>query len=543
MRKRQFGKTAFIGAVLLLCGMAVVYAGGRRADTGGRVTLEFLAPGSQVNDWDVVLNEVYKQTDSTLNIRINYVYAGFDDIGQRVSLRIAAGEQLDGAFVAQWTNPSMQQMISQGLLTNLDPYFNNDKYPGLKRYFPGEYLGNNSFSDAKNETHVYAVPFSNSYGVGQNAFYYRKDLANKYGVGEITSYEKMIQFFEAIKKNEPGMDPFVFLGSNDSISNTILSWYHTLPKTSEHNNQELQGTYVSVVVGDDGVAYAARHFIPALDPKYRSMLKGPYKDEDPLLQYKLSQEWYQKGYFEKDILNEKDNEGKFMAGRAASYTRGIDTYPGILNRFKASLPNAELGVFLYSDTVRLKTPKTEGVDFKAWNFLAVPSTSKYADRVMGFMEWIFADRKNHDLLEYGIEGKHWIATGEDKYDYPPGTDPATNYNFSGFLLTWNPLMNRYAADMPDNLVTALKNAGDASNFYKRVDAGFSFVSDQVATEMAKMNDLSAYYRAISNGVPTDLNAEVARIQRLYEEAGLEKVAAEVERQFNEFLKKNPYQGQ
>jgi putative aldouronate transport system substrate-binding protein len=433
-------------------------------------------------------------------------------------------------------------MISQGLLTNLDKYFRNSAYPGLKKYFPDEYLTNNSFMDARNENHVYAVPFTNSYGVGTNAIYYRKDLANKYGVGEIDSYEKLIQFFEAIRKNETGMNPFVFLGSNDSISSMILTIYHTIPKTSGHNDVGIGGG-VSVVIGDDGLAYAARHFVPAMDPKFRSMLKGPYKDEDPLLQHKLAQEWYQKGYYAKDILNEKDFEGQFMAGKAASFPRAIDTYPSILTRLQASIPNAELGVFVYSDTVRLQTPKTEGVDFKAWNFLAIPSTSKHADKVMGFMEWLFSDRANHDLLEYGIEGKHWIAAGDDKYDYPPGIDPAANYNFYGYILTWNPMLNRYLVSMPDNLVTALKRAGDAANFYKRIDAGFSFITDPVSTELAKINDLAAYARAISNGIPTNIESEVIRVQRLYEEAGIERVAAEVERQFNVFLKSNPYEGQ
>jgi putative aldouronate transport system substrate-binding protein len=111
MKKSHLGRVVCVSAALLLAGTAVLYAGGRKANAGGRpVTLEFLAPSpvSQVNDFEAVLNEVYKQTDSTLNIRINYVFTTFDDIGQKVSLRIAAGEQLDGAFVAQWTNPNMQ---------------------------------------------------------------------------------------------------------------------------------------------------------------------------------------------------------------------------------------------------------------------------------------------------------------------------------------------------------------------------------------------------------------------------------------------------
>jgi putative aldouronate transport system substrate-binding protein len=491
-----------------------------------------------------VWNEVYKQTDSTLNIRVRYVFTGFDDIGQRVSLRIASGEQLDGAFVAQWTNPSMQQMISQGLLTNLDKYFNNDAYPGLKKYFSPEYLSANSFTDVRNETHIYAIPLTNSYGTGISGFFYRKDLADKYGVEEINSYDKMIRYFEAIKRNEPGMIPYV-----DLAGGWIDDWQrlkHTIPQTSDHNTLEIGGIGNSglfVAIGDDGTAYASRHFIPAMDPKYRAMVKGPYKDEDPLAGYLLAREWYEKGYLEKDILNQKDHEGVFIAGRAASFSRAVDTYPNILNRFKTSLPNAELGVWLNSDTPRFNVPKVEGTAFTAWNFLAIPTTSKNADRVMALMEWIFSDRSHHDLLEYGIPGKHWIPTGNDKFDYQAGLDPAKYYNFSSYVLTWNPLLTRYSVNTPDFVVNTLVRAGDSSWFYKRADAGFSFVSDSVATEMAKINDLSALRGALRCGVPADTVNEVARVQRLYEEAGFAKIAAELERQFNEFLKTHPYEGQ
>jgi putative aldouronate transport system substrate-binding protein len=300
---------------------------------------------------------------------------------------------------------------------------------------------------------------------------------------------------------------------------------------------------VAVVVGDDGIAYASRHFIPAMDPKYRSLLKGPYKDEDPLLQYRLAKEWYDKGYVGKDILNEKDHEGKFIAGRAGSYNRAIDTYNFVLNRFKASLPNAELGVWIYSDTHRFNMSKVDGTGFNAWNFLGIPTTSKNIDRVMGFMEWIYNDRAHFDLLTYGIPGRHWIAVGNDKYDYPSGVNPAMNYDFHGYVLTWNTLLMRYPTDMPDFIVNAIVKAGDASAFYKRFDAGFSFVSDSVATEMAKLNDLLSYRRALEDGVVTNIEAEAARVQGLYEEAGFSKVATELERQINAFLKKNPYQGQ
>jgi putative aldouronate transport system substrate-binding protein len=541
-QKRKQAALLLSMAALFLAVTPAGYGGGRNQG-GGRTTLEFLAPSptSQVTDFEEVWNEVYKQTDSTLNTRVRYVFTGFDDIGQRVSLRIASGEQLDGAFVAQWTNPSMQQMISQGLLTNLDKYFNNDAYPGLKKYFSPEYLSANSFTDARNETHIYAIPLTSSYGTGIEGFYYRKDLADKYGVGEINSYDKMIQYFDAIKKNEPGMEPFVTI--DGLVPRVIRPTYHTIPKTSGHNDLNISGTQVWVAIGDDGVAYAARHFIPEMDPKYRSLLKGPYKDEDPLLMYRIARDWYEKEYVGREIHIEKDHEGKFMAGRAASYNRAVDTYPNILTRFKTSLPNGELGVWLSSDTSRYNVAKVEGTAFTAWNFLAIPTTSKNADRVMALMEWIFSDRSHHDLLEYGIQGKHWIPAGNDKFDYPAGLDPAKYYNFSSYVLTMNPLLTRYSVDTPDVIVNTLVRGGDSNWFYKRADTGFSFVSDSVATETAKLNDLAAYRLALEDGIYSNVEAEVARVQRLYDEAGFARVAAEVERQFNEFLKIHPYEGQ
>ncbi|MDR1540852.1 MAG: ABC transporter substrate-binding protein [Clostridiales bacterium] len=510
-----------------------------------RVTLEFLAPSpvSQVNDWDVMLEELYRRTDDILNIRINYVFTTFDDIGQKISLKMSAGEQLDGAFVAQWTTPSMQQMISQGLLTNLDGYFNNDAYPGLKQYFSKEYVETNSFTDANNESHLYAIPFTNNY-FDPWTIYYRKDLASKYGLGEIGSYDSLIEYMDAVKLNEPGMVPMSYLGSTDLASMQLLEVYRDIPKTSGHNEQVITGTGgVSIAIRDDGTAYASRHFVPGLDPEFYKLLKPPYNNEDPLLGFKLAREWYEKGYFEKDILSQKDHEGQFVAGKAAAYFRGVSTYTDTETRLTSSVPGAEMGVFILSGPIRFNTPKTQGVDFQAWNFLAIPTTSKYVDRVMAFMNWMYEDRSNHDLIEYGVEGKHWIKVGDDKYDIPEGVDPSANYNFYGYVLSWNPQLMRYSVNTPDFILDALKKMGDPEELYRNPASGFSFVSDSLLTEMAKINDLAAYNRALSNGVVADIEAEVERVQALYEEAGFLNVAEEVERQFNEYLKDHPYNGQ
>ncbi|MDR1639516.1 MAG: extracellular solute-binding protein [Clostridiales bacterium] len=514
-----------------------------------RVTLEFLAPApvTQFNDFEKVWEEVYKRTDSFLNVRVNYTLTTFDDVGQRIALKLNAGEQLDGAFVAPWTNPSLVQMISQGLLTNLDSYFGNPQYPGLADCFPADFLEANSFLDSSGSKHVYGVPFASSIASTGSALYYRKDLAEKYGIGEITSYETMIKYFDAILANEPGMYPFTISGAIDELApGWLASLYNEKSWTTDHNWKigPLDGTNgIYVAVGDDGKAYASRQFVPEYDPVYRAMLKGPYKDNDPLLFYNIAREWYTKGYFEKDILNQKDPEGQFVSGKAASFQRGLDTYIGIANRLEGSIAGAKIGAFITDRDIRLNTTKNAGSDFMAWNFLAVPTTSKNADRVMSLVNWIYESQENHDLLEYGIEGEHWIADGTDKFSYPEGSDPSTNYNFTGYILTWTPKYYRYASDIPDNIVTAMKKLGNIETVYKTYYAGFTFNPEPVQTELTRMNDVVAYRRALGCGVPEDINAEIDRIQKLFDEAGFAKVAEEVERQFNEFLKSNPYEGQ
>ena len=50
---------------------------------------------------------------------------------------------------------------------------------------------------------------------------------------------------------------------------------------------------------------------------------------------------------EPDILNQKDAEGQFVSGRAASFICGLDTYTNIRQRLLAGVPGAELGVWVY----------------------------------------------------------------------------------------------------------------------------------------------------------------------------------------------------
>ncbi len=502
------------------------------------VTLQFYLPPAQApNDMDAVLAEFEKQTKDILNTKIVFNWVDWGDLGSKVTMKLAAGEQIDSAFAAQWTNPTIQQDVSNGLFLNLDNYFLNDQYPGLKQAFPKQLLDNNAWTDANGENHYYSIPFIHTYSAITD-IEYRQDLADKYGIGVIDSWDKMEAYWDAIVKNEKGMIPFAWAGS----INNLAEWYNEweMPYTTKHNFNIPSG----LVIKDDGTVYKSKSIVAGLDPEFARALPEPLNTFDWYTGYAKAREWYAKGYLSKDVLSEKDGRPAFSAGKAASACASLDTYNADKTALESGVPGAKYGYFISPRAYREKAPGNYSSEFRSWNFACIPVTSKYADRTMDFYNWLFFDMENHDLFELGIKGKHWEAVGDDKFKTPDGVDPASNYNFGGFQLSWSSAMTRYPADIPDDVMAINKLASDPNFFYKNITAGFSFVTtDNIKAEQAKSNDLASLLNAPGCGVVADYKQAVADIQKKYDQAGKAKYDAELVKQFSEFLKNNPYQGQ
>ncbi len=500
--------------------------------------ITFVHPGDPATDMDVVLNEFYARTKDSLNVTLKFIYAGWDDIGQKVSLKISGGEKLDSAFLAQWTSPSIQDAAIDEQLLNLDKYFNNDDYPGLKAAFSEEYLSTNKFLGSDGEYHIYGIPFSNSYSAG-SYMYYRKDLADKYGI-TINSPEDLETYYDAILANETGMTPLAFLGSQDQLMGSIYK-NNVLAKHNTTSSGLLAG---GLIIKDDGTAYVSRSYLPALDPEYVKYMDANDKSlTNPYWGYEVATRFYEKGYVSKDVLNVQDAQAEFLAGRAGSVIRGADVFTTIASQFAQSLPEAELG-YLPLDTYMTGEPMGQQVTtFQAWNFATIPVTCKDPDRVMKFYDWIFSSKENHDLFELGVEGKHWNAVGEDKYEVTVNPDTGNNYNFGGYLMTWNPTIYRVSSTIPDDVLSYIKKFSEQDYFYKDVASGFTFDSEPVKTEVALISDIASIKSALGNGMIADFEAEITKLDEKLKKAGWEAYAQEFERQFNEFLKTHPYEGQ
>ncbi len=68
---------------------------------------------------------------------------------------------------------------------------------------------------------------------------------------------------------------------------------------------------------------------------------------------------------------------------------------------------------------------------------------------------------------------------------------ATNYNFPGYELTWNPNFIRYPKDYPENVLSVMKSANDTKSYYDPMLSGFRFNGDPVKNQLANPDFLTA----------------------------------------------------
>ncbi len=496
-----------------------------KAEPPEEVTLQFYLIHDQVpNRMQDVLDEFHNQTKDTLNTKININFVPWATAKEKLALKLASGDQVDVIFDAQWQ--TMSPNISKGMYTNLDKYFNNDEYPGLKKAFGPDYIENNKFVDGIGEKHIYGVPFTQTFGFLQGVLI-RKDLREKYGLPEIKSIAELEAYFDAVLANEKGVVPFGVNGSIPSLGNWLVS---NVPPASRlamlagevlpHFSINDDGTVNVVFAGED----------------ISSLEEGMNQKENFYLGEIKAREWYKKGYLEKDVISQKDPGGFFKAGKFAAVAADTANFLATNNELKAKVPGAEGELVYLVPGIMEGKPQSLLSDFKAWNFATIPASSKNADRVMKFFDWLNASQDNHDLFELGIKGKDWEPVGDNQYKVPDGVDPATVYNFPGYMLTWNPNFIRTNADLPATVVHINEYLGNTNNFVKSPFSEFSLNAEPIKNELTKVGQEFKKARTIAGlGLMDDYEGVYKTMIEKSKKLGLEKIRAEIKKQLDEYM--------
>lgn len=451
------------------------------------------------------LNEKLKK-DINATIELNYI--GWGDVQSKYPLLLAAGEDVDFIFSADW-NYYVEQ-ANKGAFYELKP-------EDIAKYMPKKSaaIDPSAWEEAKINGKIYMIPKTTP---DSNVFVsvLRKDIMAEAGLTEVKSLSEIGPYLEAVKKNHPDM-----IGLN-------LDSQVDLPTPYQHLMREKIGYSGSIGGGPlaQGVAY------DFTDPtgKIYSMVEDPYLSAQKYAAG-IMKDWYDKGYVNKNpYANKIRSKDNFVEGKSAvafgnsidiastleaAQAKGIETYI-----IPSLMPNGKVPIGNYIG-----------------GGISIAANSKNPERAMQAFDLIMEDPSYVYLTYFGIEGKNYVITPDDKIGLPEGVTADTNTyppDAAGFWFV-NKSLFKPMSTWPQTYIEFWEKQ-DEYNSPDFALKGFSFNSENVKTQIANLANASTQYaNPIYIGAVKDVDKAFDELAKNLNSAGLDKVKAEVQTQAEEFL--------
>jgi putative aldouronate transport system substrate-binding protein len=277
---------------------------------------------------------------------------------------------------------------------------------------------------------------------------------------------------------------------------------------------------------DDGVGgFESLVAVNALEPELKAFNVVETPEFKRLSE--MNRRWYLAGYVPKE--KDPDEAASWKAGKYVLRTHLID--PRTWEWEKRNKGYEFVG-----------KPLTEPVIMTTASVVAtlngVCASSKNPERAVMYLNLINTDVELYNLMNYGIEGKHWVWQDKEKklIGLPEGkaTWQETGYYPDTLWLYGSNFLAYYtsAPDAENQLWDQIKEVNNASTPSQAL--GFTFDRTNVQTEIANVNAAATEFcQPVAEGkVDTDGNLEtcIAKVK----EAGIETIIAEMQKQLDAF---------
>jgi putative aldouronate transport system substrate-binding protein len=323
-------------------------------------------------------------------------------------------------------------------------------------------------------------------------FLIAQDYVDKYKlkIGSIKRLEDITPILAEIKRNEPNFYPLSM-----NVGFEVLRSLNYDPLSDNFG----------VLMGDD----SGKIVNLFESSQYRQRLA-------------LYRSWYQAGYISPDAAASTETAVAVMRSNKAC-AQFTANKPGIVIENELSTGRK----LAYADITEAVLT-TGGVQGVMW---AMAHNSKNPEKAMELLNMLFTDATLVNLINYGIEGEHYVKKPDGTIGFPAGVDPSNaKYNLGG--MDWQ-LGNSYLAypweGKPADLAAQMKafnNRAIVSPAY-----GFEFDNSRVRTQIAALTAVADQYRKPLETGSADLsllNEFNARLRS----AGLADVIAEKQRQYD-----------
>lgn len=489
MKKRLLnGLICSIFIISVLC-----FSGCRsNEDTDKTVTIHWYMqkPVSDMSRQEEVEAEANKIIYEKLGVKLKFHFIEAASWGDKVNVMLSSGRDFDIITTAssQFINYAQKNSFAD-ISESLDKYGKTIK----------EKSDDFAWSAVTYDDKIVGIPAQTFY-VPYAAFAFKKDLVDKYNFDykNASTYNAIEPFLKDVKENEPGMTGLAV------VSNSAVS----MPKSTSYSLTNIDFIWYDNASGEFKVKYDMDDF----DKNHR-----------------IVKDFANKGYIAPDAISKNELISEIKSGKYA-----------VINGRRSAQKSTNLYGF---DCVEAEPTYGTVSTVNILNSVnAISAHSKHVDEAIKVLNLIWEDTYLSNTLAYGIEGKDYTVDKGDVHNYNDineihiTTNSGTNVKWSIWHNWLGPLWDQW--DSPWNTRESLEQMQQLNESSEKSPIlGFVINTDSIKTEISTLtsicNDADQVYRT---GSMKDYDSYKKEIKKKLENAGLEKVIDEINKQYTEWKK-------
>ncbi|MGX7417544.1 ABC transporter substrate-binding protein [Carnobacterium gallinarum] len=446
-------------------------------------TLLMYQIGDKPDNYDELMKIANKKIKEKAGVQLNLQYMGWGDYEQKMAVITSSGENYDIALAKNYVTNAQKGAYAD--LTELAPKEAKEAYDMLD---PAYIKGN--LIDGK----LYAFPV-NANVFGEQMITFNKQFLDKYNldISNVKTYQDLGPLFKVIKEKEANTIAFAAGKGFKVESNMDYPVTNGMP-------------FAVDLLGDE------------------TKIINQYNNERLQKDLKTMNDYYKAGYIAQDAATSNtDHPLEGTTWFARQETQGPYDYGDTILTTAAGQP-------LESKAVTMPV-KTTGQAQMA-NFV-ISSNSKNKEKSMEVLGLINSDSELLNGLVYGIEDKAWEKVGDNRVKLLDGYLPKEH------MSAWNTGNNKILY-VPESITDEQVAERD-----KKIEEstaspilGFNFNTKTVKSEMTNIaNVMNQYIDGLNTGT-LDPEKAIPEMNEKLEKAGMAKVQAEMQKQYDDFRKES-----
>ncbi|MDT8860207.1 ABC transporter substrate-binding protein [Alkalihalobacillus sp. MEB130] len=469
--------------------------GGDVNESNGEMTelnVAFYITGEPPRDMKLVEEKVNELTKEKINATVKLMPIALGDYTQQMNLILSGNEQLDLAVTSG--RMGFTGRATRGQLLELDDLleeFGQD----IKNVMDEEILNAPRLNGK-----LFGIP-TNRDLAGSVGFNMRTDLVEKHNIDleSVKTMGDLEEVLRTIKENEPGVEPL--LPFNVAVPHTnVVSWFDNL------------GDFFGVLPNDSDNLEVVNLYETDEYKEFVSTMRR----------------WYTEGLILSDITTTTESRSALLTGNKSFGWFGPQK-PGVEGQ-----ESRGAGVSISSVSLGEPISYTHHATGVMWS---IPRNSGDPEKAMQFLNLMYVDEELVNLLNWGIEGEHYVFNNDNLVTYPEGVDGSNNGYRIAMSYLWGDSFLTYIAEGDEPTLWEDTRTFN-ENATKSKALGFIFDPTPVSSELTALDNVKNEYAiALETGVMDPETHLPEFIQRL-KDAGIDKYIEEKQRQLDEWAKNN-----